>query len=150
MTLKKMLIIALGAALLSGCAQVERIKQTKSGKPEGFYPNQTKEKVSGALVATCNEKGLIVYDAKPEVVICGKELEGGAALLTQATIGNAYSTPPIAKIRYTISQINSDVKVWADMWTETQMAMGQVNSMNIQDNQSFNSVQRLLDGLKVN
>ncbi|MGK3451465.1 hypothetical protein, partial [Escherichia coli] len=41
-------------------------------------------------------------------------------------IGNAYSTTPVSKVRFTIAQLNNDTKVWADMWMETQMAMGQV------------------------
>ncbi|WP_249531107.1 hypothetical protein [Escherichia coli] len=81
-------------------------------------------------------------------VICGKELEGGSAVFGQMLIGNAYSTTPVSKVRFTIAQVNNDTKVWADMWMETQMAMGQVQQMAITDNASKNTIQQRLDELK--
>ena len=81
-------------------------------------------------------------------VICGKELEGGSAVFGQMLIGNAYSTTPVSKVKFTIAQVNNDTKVWADMWMETQMAMGQVQQMAITDNASKNTIQQRLDELK--
>ncbi|HGF6339010.1 TPA: hypothetical protein ACF2WD_005070 [Escherichia coli] len=55
---------------------------------------------------------------------------------------------PVSKVRFTIAQVNNDTKVWADMWMETQMAMGQVQQMAITDNASKNTIQQRLDELK--
>ncbi|QEM94366.1 hypothetical protein FEI17_27350 (plasmid) [Kosakonia radicincitans] len=69
--------------------------------------------------------------------------------MTQVLIGNSYSTPPIAVLHYTIGQQPDGVKVWADMWVETQMPGGQVNTMPANDNHTRNILQDGLDGLKI-
>lgn len=135
--------------ILNGCAnQPSLLKDTASGKPEGIYQSTTKEKVKDALVNYRNNKGLMFFNADSSSVICGKQQEGGNAVLTQALIGNAYSTPPVSRVRFTISQLNNDVKVWADMWVETQMAMGQMQQMPDTSNQARNVIQQRLDELK--
>lgn len=148
--MKKFVAALLVSVFVTGCAsQVPLKKQTASGKPEGFYQNTDKEKVKDALVNFCNNKGLMIFGADNSTVICGKQQEGGNAILTQALIGNSYSTPPVVKVRFSISQINNDVKVWADMWVETQMAMGQMQQMQDNSNESRNVIQQRLDELKV-
>ncbi|HAT2203367.1 TPA: hypothetical protein I8271_003756 [Kluyvera intermedia] len=67
--------------------------------------------------------------------------------MSQALIGNAYSTTPVSKTRFTLAQINSDTKVWADMWVETQMAFGQMQQVPITNNNVRNQVQDALDQL---
>ncbi|EMO8882813.1 hypothetical protein WDT71_000478 [Shigella boydii] len=147
--MNKMTVLLLSATIISGCtSSVPLIKKTQSGKPEGVYQNTTKDKVKDALVNYCNSRGLIIYNADNSSVICGKELEGGSAVFGQMLIGNAYSTTPVSKVKFTIAQVNNDTKVWADMWMETQMAMGQVQQMAITDNASKNTIQQRLDGLK--
>ncbi|QCT21742.1 hypothetical protein FEM41_19840 [Jejubacter calystegiae] len=147
--MKKLAIIGFAALVLSGCAnQPKLIKETQSGKPEGFYTSTTKEKVKDALINYCNNQGLTIYGADNSSVICGREQQGGSAIFTQALIGNAYSTTPVSKVRFTISQINNDVKVWADMWVETQMAMGQVQQMQVTSNDVKNIIQQRLDAIK--
>lgn len=95
----------------------------------------------------CNSRGLIIYNADNSSVICGKELEGGSAVFGQMLIGNAYSTTPVSKSDLLSLKLIT-IKVWADMWMETQMAMGQVQQMAITDNASKNTIQQRLDELK--
>ncbi len=145
----KKILFSICVLVLVGCADQQPLaKPTVSGKPEGFYQNTTKEKVKDALVNYCNNKGLMVFSAETSSVVCGKQQEGGNAVLTQALIGNAYSSTPVAKVRFTISQLNNDVKVWADMWVETQMAMGKMQQMPDTSNQAKNTIQQRLDELK--
>ncbi|WP_242689541.1 hypothetical protein [Photorhabdus cinerea] len=147
--MKKLTALLIGSVLLSGCANnVPLKKQTQSGKPEGIYTNTTKEAIRDLLVAYCNEKGFMVVESSTSSVLCSKETEGGSAILTQLMIGNSYSTTPIGKIRFTIGSVNDSIKVWADMWVETQMAMGQMRQMPITDNKSRNAVQEKLDSLR--
>ncbi|BDH46382.1 hypothetical protein TUM12370_24260 [Salmonella enterica subsp. enterica serovar Choleraesuis] len=147
--MKKLVILGLTALTLVGCAgQPKLLKETQSGKPEGFYASTTKEKVKDALINYCNGRGLTIYGADNSTVVCGKEQQGGSAVFTQALIGNAYSTTPVSKVRFTIAQINNDVKVWADMWVETQMAMGQVQQMPITSNDAKNTIQQRLDSIR--
>ncbi|HEF0021979.1 TPA: hypothetical protein R8G79_000901 [Citrobacter amalonaticus] len=146
---KKILAVLASISLTSGCAGQEALKkQTQSGKPEGYYHNTTKEKVRDALVSYCNNQGLMVFSSDNSAVICGKEQTGGGAILSQALLGNAYSTTPVAKVRFTISQLSDDVKVWADMWIETQMAMGQMQQAQVTSNEAKNTIQDRLDNLR--
>ncbi|OCQ53548.1 hypothetical protein Ppb6_01174 [Photorhabdus australis subsp. thailandensis] len=147
--MKRLAILLMGSVLLSGCTNnVPLNKQTQSGKPEGMYTNTTKEAVRDSLVAYCNEKRFMVVESSTSSVLCSKETEGGSAILTQLMIGNSYSTTPVGKIRFTIGSIGNSIKVWADMWVETQMAMGQMRQMPITDNKSRNAVQEKLDSLR--
>lgn len=110
--MNKMTVLLLSATIISGCtSSVPLIKKTQSGKPEGVYQNTTKDKVKDALVNYCNSRGLIIYNADNSSVICGKELEGGSAVFGQMLIGNAYSTTPVSKVRFTIAQVNNDKSV---------------------------------------
>lgn len=78
-------------------------------------------------------------------VLCSKETPGGGAVMAQLLIGNAYSTTPLSKIRFSISKIDDGVKVWADAWIETQMPGGQLNQMAMTGNDVKNSIQAGLD-----
>lgn len=136
--------------ILSGCANQEPLhKQTASGKPEGIYSGVSKVAVKDSLVRFCNNNGFMVYESNDSSVICGKQREGGSAVLTQALIGNSYSTTPVDKVRFTIASEEKNTKVWADMWVETQMAMGQTQQMPLTDNQSKNFIQYVLDNIKI-
>lgn len=142
----KLLLTAIICGALVGCAAQEPLKkQTASGKPEAEYPNKTKEQVVEGIVEMCNNSGYRVEDQKDNYVICAKDLEGGSALFTQMMIGNSYSTTPQGKVRFSVSQIKNGSKVWADVWTETQMAMGQVNKMPVTATKTLNQMQDALD-----
>lgn len=143
--MKKLAALLIAGLLLNGCANQEPIlKQTASGKPEAEYPGKTKEQVKDALVMFCNEKGLMVFESSDSNVICGKETNN---VMAQMMVGNAYSTPSMSKIRFTISKRNNVPKVWSDMWIESQMVGGQTNQVQINNNSDINSVQRILDNL---
>lgn len=69
--------------------------------------------------------------------------------MTQLLIGNAYSTPPVDKVRFSISKVEFSTHVWADMWVETQMPGGKTNKVQLTDNNSKNFVQYILDNIKI-
>ncbi|MGK3451433.1 antiterminator Q family protein, partial [Escherichia coli] len=52
-----------------------------------------------------------LHDLLVDYYVGGKELEGGSAVFGQMLIGNAYSTTPVSKVRFTIAQLNNDTKV---------------------------------------
>lgn len=145
--MNKFNLLALSTVLfLSGCANQEPLmKQTVSGKPEAEYPGKTKEQVKDALLNYCNGKGLIVFESSDSLVICGKQTD---SIMSQMLVGNAYSTPAMAKIRFTIASTNNTPKVWSDMWLESQMPGGQLNQMPSKNIKDINSVQSMLDNLK--
>ncbi|MBD5755301.1 hypothetical protein IF799_22745 [Citrobacter freundii] len=141
-----MSVSILAVVILSGCSNLEAInKHTASGKPEGEYPGKTKEQVKDALVSYCNQKGLSVFESTESLVICGKQTD---SVLAQMLVGNSYSTPSMAKIRFTIASVNNAPKVWSDMWIESQMPGGQLNQMPSKNNTDINSVQNMLDNLQ--
>ena len=147
--MKKILLGFVVAGLLSGCASQPPLKKiTNSGKPEGEYVNTTRTSVMNALTSYCNEKGFMVLEATDSNVLCSKETDGMGSVMAQMAIGNAYSTTPVGKLRFSIGEIGDKIKVWTDAWIETQMAMGQVNQMKITDNASINALQERLDNLK--
>lgn len=144
--MKKILSILLLSAAITGCVSQEPIKKhTSSGKPEGIYQGKSKEQVKDALVSLCNEKGLMVLESTESSVVCGKQTD---SILAQAMVGNAYSTPAMAKIRFTIAKYNDATKVWGDMWLESQMPGGQVNQVPSTSNKDINTIQNVLDNIK--
>lgn len=144
--MKKLLLIGIMATFLSGCAQEPQLlKQTASGKAESEYPNNTPEQVMDAIVQRCNERGFVIEDQSKNYVICSKQMEGAQSMLTQIAIGNAYSTTPQVKVRYSVSKFKSGAKAWAESWAETQMAFGQIQRAPLNNNSVRNELQSVLD-----
>ncbi|MHB9319094.1 hypothetical protein ACP3TG_08250 [Phytobacter diazotrophicus] len=146
--MKKVLMASAIIFSVVGCAgQAPLKKQTASGKPEAVYKNTQKSQVKDWITELCSSTGFMISESTDNTITCGKQQEGGQAILSQALIGNAYSTTPVSKTRFTLAQINSDTKVWADMWVETQMAFGQMQQVPITNNNVRNQVQDALDQL---
>lgn len=143
--MKKLVLVSIMAGLLVGCAQEPLKKQTASGKPEAEFPTYSVKQVMNGLVGMCNSSGLMIDSQADNYIVCSKTLEGGQALLTQMAIGNSYSTTPQNKVRFSVSSFKNGTKVYADMWSETQMALGQVNKVPLEGNKAKNDIQKLLD-----
>lgn len=142
----KAISVIFAGLILTGCAAPELVKKpTASGKAEGVYPGKTKEQVKDSLVNLCNNKGLMVYESTDSTVICGKQADNAFA---QMLVGNAYSTPAVSKIKFTIANVNNSAKVWTDMWLESQMPGGQLNQMPSSSAKDINALQSILDNLK--
>jgi hypothetical protein len=146
--MKKYILPVAAALALTACAQVPLNKQTASGKPEGLYPSLSLDDVKSKLVEACNARSLMVYEDTQNAVVCGKDMDGASATMVQLAIGNGYSTNPVQKVRFSLSKSQAGVKVWADSWAETQMAMGQIRKMPIDNNKTKNGIQALLDSLQ--
>ena len=130
--------------LLSSCAQVPIKKITASGKAEAEY-NKSLADVKSAIVVFCNNSNVIVEQETDRLVVCSKEAKGGGAVFTQLMLGNAYSTTPKNKIRFSMYEKDGKTKVWVDQSVETQMVGGQVNSMAQDNNAAINRNQEILD-----
>jgi hypothetical protein len=146
--MKKLVIASTFALLLSACApQQALLKPTTSGYPEGIFSNASVDSVRSKLIDGCSSRGILVQEASGNQVVCGKTMEGGDAVLAQMLVGNSYSTTPERKIRFIIYQIGSDVKVTAQQWIESQMAMGQVRRLELNGNNHKNDIQQFLFSL---
>lgn len=140
----KTLLGVLALTVLVGCQTVQPIKQTTSGRPEATFRDATAEEVSSKISVECLDRGIMVKEATSNVVVCGKTMEGGDAVLAQMLIGNSYSTTPEQNVRFNIIQNGNDVRVVAYQWIESQMAFGQVNRQELNGGNQFNEVQNLL------
>lgn len=145
--MKKLVLAVLASTLLAGCAQEPLKKQTSSGKPEVEFPNKTVEQVINGITEYCNDKGFVVEEQNKNYVVCAKQADGTQGFFTQLAIGNAYSTTPQNKLRFSVSPKGQGAKVWLNAWSETQMAMGQVNRMPFEGNKAQNQMQDMLDNL---
>ena len=146
--MKKLVCVSILALLLSACApQQTLLKPTTSGYPEGVFSNTTVDSVRSKLIDGCSSKGILVQEVGGNQVVCGKTMEGGNAVLAKVLIGNSYSTIPEQKIRFIIYQTGFNVKVTAQQWIESQMAMGQVRRQELNSNNHRNDIQNFLFSL---
>lgn len=146
--MKKILLAFAIVTILAGCApQQERIKTTTSGNPEAYFAGASLSNVRNKLIGACDSKGIPVMESSDNSVVCGKEMSGGEAAFAQILIGNSYSTTPWRKVRFTIYQSGKGVKVSSRQWIETQMAFGQMRQQELNSNNQFNDVQRLLNSI---
>jgi len=142
--MKKLLVIAVVIFLYGCVAQQPLIKQTQSGRPEGVFRNTNVEEVKSRIIEGIVSKGLMVMETTSNQIVCGKTMEGGQAVLAQMIVGNSYSTTPQDKIRFTVYQVGTEVKVTAYEWIESQMALGQVNTQELNGNNQKNGLQNFL------
>ena len=142
------LVVAGLTLTLAGCAaQTQLVKETKSGYPEETVVRTTLEEVRSRLFEGCGADGLMVQEAATNQVVCGRTMTGMRAAAMQLLIGNSYSTTPVEKIRFTAYQVGPNVKVTAQGWVETQMAFGQVKTVEMDSNSNRNYIQAMLTRL---
>ncbi|MFU8924915.1 hypothetical protein [Acinetobacter puyangensis] len=139
--------LMIGVLLLAGCAQVPLNKQTTSGYAEATFQGVSLEDARNRLVLGCNRTGLNIRETSSNKVVCSKTMEGMSAVFTQAAIGNKYSTTPEELLVFQLAKIDNNVHVSARNYTETQMALGQINRVEIKNNKSINNMQILLDNV---
>jgi hypothetical protein len=136
------------AIACSACApQQQLLKHTPSGYPEATIAARTVDEVRASLMEACIQVGALVQESAGNNVLCSKTMTGGDAVLASLLVGNSYSTPPEQKIRFTVFQLQGNVRVTAQQWIETQMALGQIRRMELNGNNHRNSVQAMLDRL---
>jgi hypothetical protein len=139
------LSVAALAMLLAGCAQQPPlINATASGHPEGTFEGAPLDVVRNKLIGACSRAGLNVGDIGSNQVICEKTMGGTASMLTQLMIGNSYSTTPTQKVRFILYEEGGSVHVTANEWVETQMAFGQVRTVELTGAAQQNEVQQML------
>lgn len=130
-------------ALLTGCAaQVPLSVHTQSGYAEGIFEGLTMDEVSSRITERCINKGFTVEDSNKNSVVCSKEETGGGAVLAQLMIGNSYSTTPVSKIRFVMIHKNQQTRVVAYPSMSTQMAFGQVKSVEMNSANTRNNIQK--------
>ncbi|WP_374593012.1 PDZ domain-containing protein [Sphingosinicella sp.] len=118
---------------------------TPSGLPDMIFKNTAATEASGKLANMCMNRGLTVASTSTNEVLCQVPMNILKSALTQALIGNSYSTTPIQYIRFSIAQINSDTRVQAASWVETQMAFGQLRREPLTSDNLYNDLMNFME-----
>ena len=131
---------------LAGCAaQPERLKLTASNYPEGTFKSAELDVIRAKILDACTQHGYIVSEASTNMVVCQKDTKGMEEVVARLAVGNSYSTTPFQKVRATLYKIDNDVKVTLSNSLETQMPFGQVRSIPLNSNATFNEMQKMLN-----
>lgn len=120
--------------------------QQPVSRPDRILP-MSPALVQSRLVAGCVDNQMRLTSASETQVICESTMTGAASVLMQFAIGNAYSTMPIAKVRYTLVPDERGTRVIADAWAETQMVGGQVQRMELDRPQDVQALIASIDRL---
>lgn len=133
--------------LLAGCAAQQPLtKPTASGNAEVFIPFVEPDQVRETIVGACAQLG-----AAPAVtsntVVCRKAMQGTQAALTQALIGNSYSTTPDDVAYFTFAWQERGTLLTLYRQVETQMAMGQTRTQKLTGNNVQNENQAALNAI---
>ena len=96
--------------------------------------DQAVAKVSSA----CMDRGWMVTNQINNQVVCEVPMGVWQSALTQLAIGNSYSTPPKQFVRVSLAQMGEHTR--AQVWAETQMAFGQMQHHQYQDDNTYNSM----------
>lgn len=125
-------------ACLAGCAvPPARIAQTLSRRPEVIIEADDVDLVKSEVINEMQMRGFFLQDDSKYRLVFTKELEGGQAILTQLVIGNSYSTTPVAQCAFNLSATGNGIKVVEFSSISTQMAMGQIQRMDMRDNNAW-------------
>lgn len=140
----KTTLLLMAFAVLSGCVTTT----PPLPNPTVRVGHSTLDVVRSRIIEHCAQKDLTVYETGSNQVICGKTITGFDGYVARKTIGNEYSTNPEVKARFVFFQSGDDVGVTADGFAETQMAMGQIRRIPVNDQQSHDSLQAFLYSLQ--
>ena len=146
----RILFIGLAFLALTGCmANQEPLNfSSSSGNPEITLKNISLSDAKNRLIDGCLNKGLQVEEKGNSGVICWEELKGGESILATLVVGNSYSTPPVQRTQFVLTETADSVRiVGTRMWLETQMAFGQTRTQVLDSNNQLNSIQNFLNGL---
>lgn len=119
---------------------------TPSGQADMQFLGITASEASGKLANRCMDGGLRVVANTASEVVCEARLDDVSSVLTQALMGNAYSTSPERYIRFTLLQNDKNVRVQATSWVQLQMALGQERREAVTSTGMHNSLMAFMEG----
>lgn len=134
------------AVLVSGCAANSKIETgTVSGKPEVLFTATTPAAARNRIVEYCSNMGMDVADASDQLVTCDFEARFGDQMLVALFVNGSANAAPKNRFRFTLIQQGNDVRIIARQWIETQMAFGQVKSIELNRGERYGETQALLN-----
>lgn len=113
--------------------------------PQAWFV-ETPEEISSRLAGACADRGGSVVEQDNFHVLCQKTADGLKGAMAQVLVGNAYSTTPEVKVRFSIIK-GPQTRVIASQWLETQMAFGQIRKVDLNNRKQHASLESLLAGI---
>ena len=145
-------VVGVMLVVLAGCvAQPERMAQTPSGWPEVIIATPNKQLIKEKIIAMDAKLGWNLEQETESTVLFTKVDNSGSfgSLMTKNMLGNAYSTLPQYEMRYIFSTDGDSTHVIVNVAVSTQMPMGQVNRLFLDNNNMvFNTFQLQLNKIK--
>lgn len=147
MTIRHRFMLVLASAILCGCAGVGPLP-TPSGNPEVTINSGNTKHIKELLVANLASHGFAIQQDTEYALGASKPLEGSGAVLYQAALGNAYSSPPQVNVSITIAPVGSSTKVYGRIAVGMQGAFGQNQGTDLTHGKSGRELQAMLDQTK--
>lgn len=132
------------ADALGGAAFARPYYVTPSGKPDAVFSAMTAEQAQGKIASYCMDHAMSVSSNSPGQVTCELKMGMMQSALSQALIGNSYSTTPREFVRFSVVAIGPDARAQGNAWVETQMAFGQMRQQVIDGDAMNNSIENVL------
>src|SRR5690606_11021210 len=95
---------------------------------------------SDKLANGCLDSGMVVMDQSDRQVTCEINVDDISSVFSQLLLGNSYSTPPRQFIKFNMTSIDDGTRVQANSWIETQLALGQVRRMPLNNDDHQNGM----------
>lgn len=135
---------------LTGCTQQpDRIVQAKNPQVviNSVDTGLIKSKIIQKMIDEVPTTYMLQADTEYSLVFT-RTLDGMEAVGVLMMIGNSYSSQPVQTVRFNIIKNQHDTRVLEYASASTQMPMGQVNTIEINNNAHFNFYYNFLQGLK--
>lgn len=129
----------------SANAQSAKRAVTPSGRADMVFKNMPTQDALGRLANTCMDLGLNIVETTSNSVTCDVPMGIGESAITQALIGNSYSTRPQRLVKFNVAQIQNDARVQASARVQTQMAFGQMRAEELTDDATYNDLMTFME-----
>lgn len=140
----RMMIAAIAAATALCISQpadaLEKDAVTPSGRAEMVFAYTPVGDAVTAIGSKCMDRGWMITQQTNNQVVCEIPLGMWQSALTQMLIGNSYSSPPKSFVRVSFAQTGDHTRVQTQVWAETQMAFGQMQHHQYQDDGTYNNM----------
>lgn len=117
---------------------------TPTGRPDMVFKNTLLADAISKITNLCMDYGLPVNNPSDNDVTCEVHLGVMKAALSQALLGNNYSTTPQEFFKFHFAQIGENTRVQGLAWIETQMAFGQIRRAPIQNDAIYNNLMSIM------
>tara|TARA_R110000787_G_scaffold47687_7_gene115370 strand:- start:5828 stop:6886 length:1059 start_codon:yes stop_codon:yes gene_type:complete len=130
--------VALCAAQPTAAREKEAV--TPSGRAEMVFAYTLVGDAVTAIGSKCMDRGWMITQQTNNQVVCEIPLGMWQSALTQMMIGNSYSSPPKSFVRVSFAQTGDHTRAQTQVWAETQMAFGQMQHHQYQDDGTYNNM----------